>query len=238
EKVKLRFSVRDSGIGMTKEQADRLFHAFSQADTSTTRKFGGTGLGLVLSRRLADALGGTLELTESGENAGSTFVLEIATKLPEFAKLVPLESKVSISNVEIEAPRSARTLGGLNVLLVEDSLDNQMLITMYLNNEGAIVKSVGDGAQGVALALRDNFDVLLMDIQMPVLDGHEAAKRLRNSNYVGPIVALTAHAMKEERLKCIESGFNQFLTKPIQKKMLIEVLSRYVKPKITASLQI
>ena len=125
-----------------------------------------------------------------------------------------------------ETPR--KVLHGLRVLVVEDSTDNQMLISRYLSREGAIVKLACDGAEGVALALSENFDVLLMDIQMPILDGHAATKKLRSAHYSGPIVALTAHAMKVERVKCMESGFTEFLTKPVQRNLLIELLSQYV----------
>ncbi len=120
-------------------------------------------------------------------------------------------------------------LRGLKLLLVEDSPDNQMLITLYLNKVGAEVKVASDGATGVELALAENFDAVLMDVQMPILDGHEATRKLRNLKYSKPIIALTAHALKEERAKCFESGFTEFLTKPIQRDLLIEVLSRYVK---------
>lgn len=224
----LTFKVHDTGVGISKAQAQRLFQPFMQANASTTRKFGGTGLGLILSRRLTEALDGKLELLDSGEGKGSTFLIEVKSPLLLSAKLVG-KDKLSVIACRTLPSRkkSGKKLNGLKVLLVEDSPDNQKLISVYLINEGAKVIAASDGAQGVQIALAEKFDVLLMDIQMPVLDGHEATRQLRNLNFTTPIVALTAHAMKEERAKCIESGFNEFLTKPLQKDLLIATLSRY-----------
>lgn len=224
----LKFVVTDTGIGISKDHESRLFQPFSQADISTTRMFGGTGLGLVLSRRLAEALGGRLELINSTENVGSTFLIEIKATMHSDAKLEDRKASTIMTDTSIEAPQAGQILRGLKVLLVEDSPDNQMLITAYLNNEGADVESASDGAEGVKLALAKDFDVLLMDIQMPVLDGHEATRQLVRSKYTKPIIALTAHAMNEERKKCLDSGFTDFLTKPIQRDRLINILSRYV----------
>ncbi|MFZ3230371.1 MAG: response regulator [Pseudobdellovibrio sp.] len=230
----LKFVVKDTGVGISKKQESRIFQSFSQADSTTTRKFGGTGLGLVLARRLSEALGGKLELVESKTGIGSTFLIEVITKLLPHAKLVDKnELSIIASEVDIlDYHKNTQVLRGLKVLLVEDSLDNQMLITMYLTKEGAHVKTASDGARGAELALVEEFDVILMDIQMPILDGHQATKKLRNHKYAKPIVALTAHAMKEERIRCLESGFTDFLTKPIQRDLLIDVLSRYVPNQI------
>ena len=226
----LKFTVKDTGVGISKDQESRLFQPFTQADASTTRKFGGTGLGLVLSKRLAEALDGKLELLESQEGLGSTFLIEVKSTLLPNAKLVGADALNIVLGSSLSFHNDNQVLQGLKVLLVEDSPDNQMLISMYLHKEGAQVKTASNGASGVELALTEMFDVVLMDIQMPILDGHEATKKLRQSKYSKPIIALTAHAMKEERAKCLESGFTEFLTKPIQKDLLIAVLSRYVSP--------
>ncbi|MBC7753792.1 MAG: response regulator [Moraxellaceae bacterium] len=226
----LKFTVKDTGVGISKDQESRLFQPFTQADASTTRKFGGTGLGLVLSKRLAEALDGKLELIKSQERFGSTFLIEVKSTLLPNAKLVGADSLTITAGIASGFHNDSQVLQGLKVLLVEDSPDNQMLISMYLHKEGAKVKTASNGAIGVELALTEMFDVVLMDIQMPILDGHEATKKLRQSKYSKPIIALTAHAMKEERAKCLESGFTEFLTKPIQKDLLIAVLSRYVSP--------
>lgn len=224
----LSFKVFDTGVGITSDQAQRLFQPFIQANASTTRKFGGTGLGLILSRRLAEALGGKLELSASLEGAGSTFLIEVNSPLLLSAKLVG-KDKLSVITSKVVPCTSKKGLKllGLKVLLVEDSADNQKLISMYLSTEGASIQAASDGASGVQMALDQDYDVILMDIQMPILDGHEATRKLRQLGYNKPIVALTAHAMKEERLKCVESGFSDFLTKPLQKDLLISVLAGY-----------
>ncbi len=224
----LKFVVNDTGVGISKEQGSKLFQPFTQADTSTTRKFGGTGLGLVLSRRLAEALGGKLELVEDHENLGCKFLIEVNSALLPNARLVGKDRLTISMGSPAAFKKDSLSLSGLSVLLVEDSPDNQMLITMYLNNEGALVKSAIDGSQGVEFAMAGNFDVVLMDIQMPILDGHEATQKLRGLKFAKPIIALTAHAMKEERKKCLDSGFTDFLTKPIRKDLLIETLERYM----------
>lgn len=223
----LRFTVVDTGVGITAEQECKLFKAFGQADSSTTRNFGGTGLGLVLSRRIAEALGGKLELSACEENLGSTFVIEINSPLLPNAKLVGRETLKTMISEAVGYRKDGSVLLGIKVLLVEDSPDNQILIQMYLEKEGAEVTVVSDGALGVKSALTDEFDVILMDIQMPVLDGHEATKILRTAKFKKPIVALTAHAFKEEQAKCLESGFTDFLTKPIKRSILIDTLSQY-----------
>jgi signal transduction histidine kinase/ActR/RegA family two-component response regulator len=222
----LKFMVTDTGLGLSKSQEARLFRPFSQADTSTTRKFGGTGLGLVLSRRLAEALGGGLHLLETKEGIGSTFVIDIHSPLLPDTSMVGMQSLMIAGAEPIE---NLQKLRGLQVLLVEDSPDNQRLIATYLQKEGANVTFANNGAEGSEKALlNEAFDLVLMDIQMPVLDGHGAAKKLREAKYTKPLIALTAHAMKEERARCLESGFTEFLTKPVQRNSLIETLSRYM----------
>ncbi len=228
ENSTLKFDVQDSGVGIAPEQAAKLFQPFSQADASTTRKFGGTGLGLALSRRLAESLGGKLELEASRLGEGSVFAIEIQAPLLKTAKLIDPSRRSAASGPQ-RLDQREKLLPGLKVLLVEDSADNQMLVTAFLKREGAEVTSVFDGAQGVELAMKQSFDVLLMDIQMPILDGHEATRKLRSSNYTKPIIALTAHAMKEEHSRCVESGFTAFLTKPIERTLLIEKLSSFVR---------
>ncbi len=224
----LKIIIKDTGVGISKDQVSKLFQPFTQADPSTTRKFGGTGLGLILSRRLAEALGGKLELLESHNSQGSTFEIEVKTTSVLSTKDSAVNPRKLIKTQSQNINKIGMNLCSLKVLLVEDSLDNQMLITTYLRKEGADVKTASDGQLGLTAALAEDFDVVLMDIQMPVLDGHGATKKLREANYSKPIIALTAHAMKEERIKGLASGFTDFLTKPIQRNLLIEILSQYV----------
>ncbi|MBC7464861.1 MAG: response regulator [Bdellovibrio sp.] len=226
----LKFVVKDTGLGISTEQEKHLFQPFSQADTSTTRKYGGTGLGLILSRRIAENLKGRLDLVESQESLGSTFVIELEVPATTGTKFVLKEAFTNFGS-KPEFHQTSHVLYGLKILLVEDSPDNQMLITTYLKKEGAQVTLANNGIEGVEMALTDKYDLLLMDIQMPFLDGHEATRRLRQLNFNKPIIALTAHAMKEEHDRCIASGFNDFLKKPIQRNLLIDTLSKYTSSK-------
>lgn len=226
----LTFQVKDTGVGVSSAQSEKLFQPFFQADTSTTRRFGGTGLGLVLSRRLSEVLGGDLILKESAMDKGSTFVIRIKPGVELSVKMVDEIALVTSARATM-VRRPLRSLQNLKVLLVEDSPDNQTLFNLYLRATGAELDIVGDGKRGVERALEKHFDVILMDIQMPEMDGHEATRTLRALEYPGPIIALTAHAMNEERTRCLQSGFNEYLTKPISRDTLINVLERYGKSK-------
>lgn len=220
----LRFRVKDTGKGISPEQRSKLFQVFSQADSSTTRKFGGTGLGLVLTRNISQALGGDFDLSESEIGKGSTFEASIQVALPVGTKLVPFR-KVGISPT-LSTDSNQIVLEGFKVLVVEDSPDNQNLINLILTKTGAKVTLANDGLEGVKSALAHHYDVILMDIQMPNMDGHEATRALRANGYTGPIVALTAHAMREERERAVQSGFSYFLTKPVNRKELIDLLGQ------------
>lgn len=225
------FIVKDSGIGIAPEQATGLFQPFRQADSSMTRKYGGTGLGLALSKRLAQALGGDLILASSRSGSGSTFVATIESGPEQGAKMVGMERLTLNSPRENPVSTEGGILSGVKVLLVEDSPDNRRLITAYLKKTGALVSTAEDGLKGVERALEDAYDVVLMDVQMPEMDGHEAMRKLRSMGFSRPIVALTAHAMKEERDRCFESGCTDYLTKPVSRDQLIEVISRYRSPR-------
>jgi PAS domain S-box-containing protein len=226
---RLACDIVDTGIGMTSEQVERLFQPFSQADGSTSRKFGGTGLGLVISKRLAEMLGGDIRVT-SAPGQGSTFTLTVDTgPLSGVALLAqPGEAVAAPSPVP---PRGPRPSLKCRILLAEDGPDNQRLIAFLLKKAGAEVALAENGqiACDKALAARDRdtpFDVILMDMQMPVMDGYEAARRLREKGYSGPIVALTAHAMADDRQRCLEAGCNDYATKPIDRDQLIGMMAR------------
>ena len=218
----LVFRVRDSGRGMSEDEMEKLFQPFAQADASTTRNYGGTGLGLFISRRLARSLGGDLTIEWSAPHQGSTFLVHI-----EKGKLETPETFTQIANVEtqnVAKPFLPKELSDLSVLIVDDSPDNRDLLSSYLRKAGAKVEFAVNGEFGVAKALQLSFDVVLMDIQMPVLDGNQAMRLLKEANYPKPVIALTAHAMRAERDYSLALGFSDYLTKPIDRKTLIEKL--------------
>ena len=217
-------SVSDQGTGISQEQVQKLFQPFIQADSSTTRKYGGTGLGLSLSRKLARQLGGDVVLTSSTPGQGSCFTITFS---PGDVTEVPfIESLDGVEHEKKKSPIDIPSLSGIKVLLVEDSEDNQRLITKFLNAAGAEVEIADHGGEGVTMAMEKPYDVVLMDIQMPILDGYEATEKLRSLGMNKPIVALTAYALKEEREKCLNSGCDAHLTKPINRADLIHEIAR------------
>ncbi|QDT45602.1 Signal transduction histidine-protein kinase BarA [Gimesia alba] len=234
----LQFKVQDTGIGMTAAQMKNLYQPFVQADSSTTRKFGGTGLGLAISKRLSNMLGGDL-VCESVPKEGTVFTLTISMgdlESLEFHEdpMTALKA-IRVSNQDgiFAAGAAAEKIKGVcSVLLAEDGIDNQRLISTLLKKEGAQVMLAenGDIAVRRALNAQENgkpFDVILMDMSMPVLDGYGATKMLREQGYQLPIVALTAHAMSGDREKCIEAGCNDYTTKPVNREKLREIVHTY-----------
>lgn len=223
--TKLAFIVKDTGEGIKPEQALNLFTPFTQADVSTTRRFGGTGLGLVLSKKLANALGGDVVLTESTPGQGSTFTITIDPGLNQ--KILFASSAAKKETIEFPLQPGRTDLNSLKVLVVDDSMDNLALIRKVLVLAGARVDIASNGKEGIEKALHGNFDLILMDLQMPEMDGYEANRRLREAGYKKPIIALTAHAMKEEKLRTLRNGFDDHLTKPIDQGALIKTLATY-----------
>ena len=215
-----RLSVKDTGIGISKDQLATLFQSFAQADSSISRKYGGTGLGLDISKRLAAMLGGDLKVT-SAVGYGSTFVCSIAT-----GPIEPSQSTV-LPPQEERVRRTAPRLAG-RVLVADDGIDNQRLIERILQVAGLEVEVVDNGAAAVERVLQaassQPFDAILMDMQMPVMDGIEATKTLRGHGYSGPIIALTANVLPEDRARCAEAGCSGFATKPIDRTHLYEAL--------------
>lgn len=222
--TRLAFAIKDSGNGIRPDQVDKIFAPFSQADPSTTRKFGGTGLGLILSKKLANALGGDVVLKESSSD-GSTFLVTIDPGTPETVHFQNFEKRPSETvTVKAKGPR----IDQLKILLVDDSLDNQTIVDFYLKSAGAFVETASNGKEGLEKAVSGDFGVVLMDLQMPVMDGYEALKELRRLGYTKPVIALTAHAMKEDRKRCLESGFDDHLSKPIDRTALLKAVSQYL----------
>jgi signal transduction histidine kinase/ActR/RegA family two-component response regulator len=223
---RLTCTVEDTGCGIIAAAADKLFIPFSQADVSTTRKFGGTGLGLALSRRLARSLGGDVTLAATEQNKGSTFFVTVAAPIPK--DITPLACEhPNAPTGTVPAVPALKPLTGVRVLLAEDAPDSQLLIERFLRIEGAEVDLAEDGAEAVKKATANHYDVILMDIQMPILDGYGATAALRGQGYLGPIIALTAHAMPGECEKSIRAGCDHHLIKPVDRKLLIQTVSRY-----------
>ncbi len=226
----LRFEVSDTGIGISPEQLKTLFEPFAQGDGSLTRRYGGTGLGLTISKHLVELLGGKVEVI-SEVSRGSTFRFTIATGPLEG---IPLVKNWREAYVTVDAPQWSprRQLRG-RVLLAEDWEVNRQLISIYLREAGLEVAMAENGVVCCQKALDaaaegKPFDVILMDMQMPEMDGYAAATRLRNKGYRGPIVALTAHAMSEDRAKCLSAGCTDYLSKPVRREDLLVMVGRYV----------
>jgi len=232
DEPRIAFDVVDTGIGMSPEQAERLFRPFTQADASTTRRFGGTGLGLAISRRLAELLGGDIVLMETRPGGGSRFRLTIGTGPLEGVPMrtdpaIPAAPPVPAGPTEDSA--GSAPLGGCTVLLAEDGPDNQKIIRHFLRRAGArvIVVENGRAALDTLADLGGAVDVVLMDMQMPEMDGYEATATLRRRGHRGPIIALTAHAMSTDRQRCLQAGCDEYLTKPVDRKRLIETVGRF-----------
>lgn len=221
----LGLAVCDTGIGISPEQLSRMFQPFSQADTSTTRRFGGTGLGLVLSKQLAEMLGGTITVT-STLGVGSCFYFTLKTgpvdSLIESSDQIPLQHQVTVQD-----EKKSHFKG--SILVAEDNPDNQRLISLNAHRLGAELIMVENGELAVEAAFSRPFDLILMDMQMPVMDGLTATRLLREKGYRGPIVALTANATTKDMQNCMNAGCDGFLTKPLERGRFSETLSKYLK---------
>ena len=209
----LRFSVSDTGIGMTDEQLATVFNAFSQADTSISRRFGGTGLGLTITLRLVRLMGGELHV-RSQPGQGSTFWFDLP--LPE-AEMPATDLTSALQTGDL--PR------GLNVLVAEDHPVNQVVARKVLEHLGQQVTLVSNGLDAVQACARERYDLVFMDIQMPELDGFEATRRIRARELLEggrvPIIAMTAHAMEGYRERCVAGGMDGYVTKPVDRKQLV-----------------
>jgi len=223
----ISFIVTDTGIGLTKTEQEKIFKPFTQADVSTTRKYGGTGLGLSISHLLATELGGVLKC-ESEIDKGSKFIFTIPSGISGKIKMLTMnetytpEPDNSFDNIDI------KQLHG-NILLAEDVIDNQELISMYIKQTGAHLDVVCNGEEAINKALEKEYDLILMDMQMPKVDGIEAISVLRDNGYTKPIVSLTANVMSVNKEQCLNAGANKFLAKPINVNAFYKVLNAYLK---------
>jgi PAS domain S-box-containing protein len=231
---RIRFSVRDTGIGLCESQVRQLFRPFTQVDSSSTRRYGGTGLGLVISKRLAQKLGGDIEVYCQPAQ-GCTFTVTIRASEVPLATYAPPQSASAAAQSEL-LPLGSESRGRLpfRVLLAEDGLDNQRLISMLLKKGGIECTLAENGKQAYEMALEARtagqpFAVILMDMQMPVMDGYQAATKLREAGYNLPIVALTAHAMNGDREKCLAAGCDDYMTKPAKRENLLAIVNDHAQ---------
>jgi PAS domain S-box-containing protein len=212
--------VRDTGIGISPDRFESVFKPFTQADSSITRRFGGTGLGMAISRHIARGLGGDISL-ESVPDQGSTFRVTLETGSLQGVEILTEPPSEAFSTSTERDPQNERCLEGARILVVDDGETNRDLIQLVLTNAGARVTCAIDGRDALSAVGREPIDLVLMDLQMPVMDGFTATRRLRGQGYSKPIVALTAHAMRGDADRCLSGGFSGYLSKPINIDRLI-----------------
>lgn len=256
----VKFHIKDTGIGLSKEQVTKLFGAFVQADASTTREYGGTGLGLHICRHLAEMLGGGIEV-KSVLNSGSQFSLSLP--IGQVAESMFIDRKLAEGQfgrrAAVPTPKSMITaskssnlaLDNVAVLLAEDGLDNQLLLRRMLESAGASVTIVENGLEAIN-ALRESFssedgmasvpgsrthrfDLVLCDMQMPVMDGYTMVNQVRDNQWAIPVIAMTANAMAEDRQRCLNAGCDDYLSKPVARAELLECCSRWIEKQTETS---
>ncbi|MBT7668502.1 MAG: response regulator, partial [Bdellovibrionales bacterium] len=230
--ILLKFEVIDNGIGISDSYQKELFQPFTQADSSTSRKFGGTGLGLSISKGLVDAMDGSIEIT-SEEGKGTTFSFTLPLTISQNPLL---EGEVHLENRHQDMQQSLKAISNTNILLAEDNEINQELALEILGSYGLVVEVANNGVEAVELAKNKRFDLILMDIQMPIMDGRVACQAIRKeeesqpATWRTPILAMTAHAFSEDRRKCLDAGMDDVITKPIDIPLLESALLRWIKP--------
>ncbi len=218
--AEIYFQVIDTGIGIAKEKQASIFKKFTQADGSAKRMYGGTGLGLAICKQLVELMGGTIGIISSSGH-GSTFFFNLVLAQPDHPAKPPSPEDHPMPNIR----------EGVKVLLVEDNPVNQKVATAILRKAGCQVDLAGNGQDAIQQVTKGSYDIVLMDCQMPVMDGFEATTRIRAMGGAIariPIIAITAHAMKDDRLKCIEAGMDDYISKPINRKDLIVLIKQYV----------
>ena len=230
----LRFSVADTGIGIPAEKLEAIFASFTQVDSSTTRKYGGTGLGLTICKRLVEMMAGTI-WGESEQGRGSTFLFEAEFEAAaEQSRAQTVTSPAPVKTApDRQVQRTVTATTRRSILLVEDTVDNRMLVKAYLKNEPYEIDEAENGEIAVEKFKTGKYDLVLMDVQMPVMDGHSATRAIREweekqSLKPTPVIALTAHAVREEMDKSIGAGCTAHLTKPIKKATLVATLTQHL----------
>ncbi len=225
---RLTFAVSDTGIGVPPKAQSEIFNRFTQADASTTRKYGGTGLGLAICSRLVDLMGGRIGL-ESEPGQGSTFHFTL-----EFALDEQVGEHLVVHQNSLEELIKILSMNPTRILLAEDSESNQALIELYFKQTACVLDFAADGKETVQKFTENAYDLVLMDIQMPVMDGHEATRAIRalereNGSFPTPIIAVTANVFKEDRDRCMQSGCSGYLAKPVSKLKLLECVARHTR---------
>ena len=217
--------VVDTGIGIPGDKLEAIFDPFVQADNTVTRRFGGTGLGLAICRRVVQALGGTISI-HSRVDEGSTFTVTIPTGPLDGVKTLDVPSADGLRSTKAVLAAVPTSLAHARILLVEDGSANRKFISLILRRAGADVIEAEHGQSGVELAMTAPFDLILMDMQMPVMDGYSATRKLRQAGITTPIIALTAHSMAGDEKKCREAGCSGYLSKPIDPDLLLRTIGR------------
>ena len=219
EKVRIKIFIIDSGIGIAKEKQDAIFERFQQAEAETTRRFGGTGLGLSIVKQLVELQGGSLTMkSETGK--GSEFIVDIEYKLPDEEKM--------LSDALAAAEINTVSFSEVKVLIAEDNPMNQQLIKHLMKNWAIKHTVVSNGLEAIEALRKENFSLILMDIQMPDMDGYTATAVIRAELQSQiPIIAMTAHAMMGEKEKCIQLGMNDYISKPLKETVLYNIIAQY-----------
>ena len=227
----IEFNISDTGIGIEQHKMDSIFSSFLQEDTSTTREYGGTGLGLSISKQLSEMLGGNISVT-STKGLGSIFKLAIDMGSSSEEHLVVKTPDRNHENILPDASQRSQTKLNAKILLAEDNNDNQELIKLLISKTGCELDIAGNGKKAIGKAMTEDYDMILMDMQMPVMDGVEATKLLRQSGYDKPIIALTANARTKDIKACLAAGCSEFIPKPIDKKTFYASLNKHLNRKL------